>query len=227
MSRPPEGEQPAHQALLQRLRDSYVSGALTLLSIIQGVALAALGVTVAAHAVRLTPAQWLLVLVTFGTLGVVWTQVSIDTITWVVVPDVPLIHVLFIVGALELVLVAAITINLALWLFGGALLIACSSVGLRQVTRRVGQEPENAQLFARLSGLRRSAHIYNLVGVVLYALLGVGSLVGRFASVDARVGVPAVAATLAGALAGLWQIGWLLRSATYWRTIIAYARTGR
>src|SRR5262249_10159226 len=132
----------------------------------------------------------------------------------------------FSVGALELLLVAAITVNLSLWLFGGAVIIAFSSVGLLQVTWRARQEPENMKLFARLRGLRRSAYVYNLAGVVLYLLLGVSSLVGWFPMLDAAVGIPAAAATLVGALAGLWVVGWLLRSFAYWRTIVAYARRG-
>src|SRR5262249_27743970 len=157
---------------------------LTILSIIQGVALGALGATVAANAARLTPAQWLMAVVTFGALIVVWTQVSIDTMTWVLVPDFPLAIVPFSVGALELLLVAAITSNQSLWLFGAAVLIASSSVGLMQISRRAGQEPDNAKLFARLGGLRRSAHVYNLAGVVLYVLLGVSNLVGWFNTLD-------------------------------------------
>jgi len=227
MSMPPADEQPKHYALLQRLQSAYVSSSLTMLSIIQGVALAALGATVAANGVRLTPAQWLMAAVTFGALIAVWTQVSMDTMTWVLVPDVRLTLIPFSVGALELLLVATITVNLSLWLFGGAVMIASSSFALEQVTRRAGQEPENVQLFARLRGLRRSAHVYNLAGVVLYVLLGVGSLIGEFSSVGAAVGEGAAAAMLTGALAGLWMVGWLLRSYTYWRKIVAYARTGR
>jgi hypothetical protein len=222
----PDGEQPAQQALLQRLRSSYLSATLTILSIIQGVALAALGATVAANAVHLTPGQWLMVIVTFGALILVWTQVSIETMAWVMVPDFELILVPFSVGALELVLVAAITLNLALWLFGGAVVIAFSSLGLVQVERRAGQEPENAKLFARLGGQRRSAHVYNLAGVVLYVLLGVVSLVGQFSRVDAAVGVRAPASVAAAVIAGLWMVGWLLRSSAYWRQVVAYARTG-
>jgi hypothetical protein len=226
MSLRPDGEQPAHHALWQRLRSSYISATLTILSIIQGVALAALGATVAAHAARLIAAQWLMVIVTFGALILVWTQVSLDTMTWVMVPDFALILVPFSVGALELLLVAAITSNLALWLIGGAVVIAFSSLGLAAVERRAGQESENAQLLARLRGLRRSAHVYNLVGVVLFVLLAVGSLLGGFSSVAAAAGMPTAAATLAAALAGLWMVGWLLRSAAYWRKVVAYARTG-
>src|SRR5262249_20659015 len=200
-----------------------------MLSIIQGVALAALGATVAANGVRLTPAQWLMAAVTFGALIAVWTQVSMDTMTWVLVPDVRLALVPFSVGALELLLVASITVNLSLWLFGGAVMIAFSSFALEQVTRRARQEPDNVRLLARLRAVRRSAHVYNLAGVVLYVLLGMGSLFGWFSSVGAAVGVDSVraaAATLAGALAGFWMVGWLLRSFTYWRKIITYARTG-
>jgi hypothetical protein len=220
MSMPPDGEWSAQQTLQQRLRSFYVSSSLTLLSIIQGVAFAALAATVAAHAARLTPAQWLMVVVTFGALMVFWTQVSIDTMTWVLVPDFQLSLVPFSVGALELLLVGAITLNMSLWFFGASVLIAFSSVGLAQIARRAGQEPENAELFARLRGMRRSAHRYNLAGIGLYGLLGVASLVGWFSV------APAAAAPLAGALAVLWVAGWLLRSAIYWRKIVAYARTG-
>jgi hypothetical protein len=226
MSKAPDGEQPAQQALLQRLRSAYVSSSLTILSIIQGVALAALGATVAAHAGRLTPAQWLMVIVTFGALMAVWTHVSMDTMTWVMVPDFSRILVPFSVGAVELLIVAGITINLSVWLFGGAVIIALSSVSLVQVTRLAEQEPDNAPLLAHLSGQRHAAHVYNLVGAGLYVLLGVVGLLGRFSSMAAVGGMRAAAAMLAGALAGLWIVGWLLRSATYWRKIVAYARTG-
>lgn len=225
MSMPVDGDGAEHYALLQRLRSSYASASLTILSIIQGVALAALGAAVVADAARLTAAQWLLAIVTFVALIVVWTQVSIDTMAWVMIPDFPLTFVPFSVGALELLLVAAITINMALWLFGAAVLIAFSSVGLMQVARRARQEPENAPLFARLRGLRHAMHVYNLAGVVLYVLLGAGSLVGWF-SLDAALGERTAGSTLAGALAGLWEAGWLLLSHTYWRTIVTYARTG-
>ena len=60
---------------------------------------------------------------------------------------------------------------------------------------------------------------------VLYVLLGLVSLVARFSSVGAA-GVPAAVATLAAALAGVWMVGWLLRSSGYWRKIVVYARTG-
>lgn len=72
--------------------------------------------------------------------------------------------------------------------------------------------------------LRRATHVYNVAGVVLYVLLGMGSLVGWF-SMDAAVGERAAAATLVGGLAALWVVGWLLISHTYWREIVAYART--
>jgi hypothetical protein len=221
MSMSPDGDWPAQPALLPRLRNSYVSSSLTLLSIIQGVAFAALGATVAAHAARLAPAQWLMVVVTFGALIVVWTQVSIDTMTWVLVPDFQLTLVPFTAGALELLLAGAITVNMSLWFFGATVLIAFSSVGIMQTARRARQEPENAELLARLRGMRRSGHVYNLAGIGLFVLLGMASLAGWFSI------VPTLAAPVAGALAGLWEVGWLLRSATYWRKIVAFARMGK
>src|SRR5690348_1579586 len=101
--------------LLRRLKGSYISSSLTILSIIQGVAFAALAATVVGNYPRFTFAQWIMVLVAFGVLVVVWNQITIDTVSWVQVSDYQGALVPFLVGALEIFLIAAITINIALW----------------------------------------------------------------------------------------------------------------
>lgn len=221
----PDSE-PDRRDLLGQLKGSYISSSLTILSIIQGVALAALAGNVAANYTRFTLAQFLMAAVTFGALVVVWNQISIDTMTWVQVPDFQGALIPFLVGALELFLAAAISINMTLWLFGLAALAGFSSLGLAYVFRLASHEPENAPLLARLRGMRGSAQVYNLIGIVLFTALGVASGEGTFQTVDAAVGARGAAAALAAIIPGLWLAGWLWRSAWYWRKIVAYARRG-
>lgn len=214
-------------ALLGRLRNSYLSSSLTILSIIQGVALAALGAAVASGYPRFTLAQWITVVVTFGVLVVVWNQISIDTMTWVQVPDFQGALIPFVVGALELFLVAAIGIGLPLWLFGSAVLVGLSSLGLIDGYRLAAREPENAELLARVRGMRQSAHVYNVIGIILFVALGLGLLTGDLGALGAALGIAGASATLAALLPGLWLAGWLWRSYWYWRKIVAYARRGK
>jgi hypothetical protein len=220
-------EQSEHLALLVRLRGSYVSSSLTILSIIQGVALAALAAAVSANFSRFTPAQWVMALVTLGVLVVVWNQISIDTMSWSQIPNFQGALIPFLVGALELFQIAAISIGVTVWLFSSAVLIGFSSLGLAIGYRLAAREPENAALLARVRGMRRSAHAYNLVGIALSVLLAIGSLIGWFGTLDAAVSQRGTAATLAALAQGLWLAGWLWRSSWYWRKIVAYARTGK
>lgn len=216
-----------HAALLRRLKDHYVSSSLTILSIIQGVALAALAAAIAPNYARFTAAQWIMAAVTFGALVAVWTQITIDTLTWVAVPDFRGSFIPFIVGALELFQIATITIGPAPWLFGVAALLVFASLGLLNVSRLAAREPENAALLARVRGMRGSAQVYNLVGIALFGPLGLASAAGWLRAVDAAFGLPGAGAALAALVPGLWLAGWLLRSYWYWRKIVAYARTGR
>jgi hypothetical protein len=219
-------DQPEHRVLLRQLKGAYVSSSLTILSIIQGVALAALAAAVSGSYARFTLAQWIMALVTFGVLVVVWNQITIDTMSWVQVPDFQGALVPFLVGALELFLAAAITLNVTLWLGGNAVLVVVSSVGLLQVSRLAAREPENAKLLARVRGMRNNAHVYNTVGVVLFVALAVSSQSGEFHTIDTAIGVSGAAAALATLIPGLWLVGWLLRSFWYWRKIVTFARTG-
>jgi hypothetical protein len=216
-----------HLELLRRLKASYLSSSLTILSIIQGVALAYLAAQVASGAARFTAAQWVMALVTFSVLILVWIQITIDTMTFAQIPDLPGAVVPFVVGAMELWLAAAITLRSSAWLVGSAVLVSLSSLGFARVNWLAAREPENAGLFARVRRMRGSAQVYNVLGIVLFVALVVADLTGGFRVLDGAVELPGAAATGAALLSGLWSLGWLLRSFSYWRHILTYARTGK
>jgi hypothetical protein len=216
----------ASRDLLARLRGSYFSASMTILSIIQGVALAALAAALAANYTRLSPAQFVLAADTFGVLIAVYTQILFDTMSWLQVPSFQGALVPFLTGAVELFLVATISTNMTFWLIGASVMIGLSSFGLANVWQLASADPENAPLLARVRGMRRSAHWYNVAGVVLFAVLAGASFTGLLRDVDSATSMDGIAETVAAVVPGLWVASWLQRSAWYWRKIVAFARTG-
>src|SRR4029453_18201919 len=115
----------AHSPLLSRLTGSFTPIYLTILSIIQAVALAELAKVVADGYAQFTPVQWALVLLTFLILIIIWNHVTTDAIAWVWIPDLRDSLIPFLLGAFELYQAHAIVAGLGPWLFGmfvGALL---------------------------------------------------------------------------------------------------------
>src|SRR5690349_4698637 len=95
-------EQQGRLELLQRLKSATLSSTFTLLSIIQGVALADLAGVVAANYSRFALAQWVLAATTFLLLIAAWNQITMDTLAWVQLPNMQGYVIPFIVGGFEL-----------------------------------------------------------------------------------------------------------------------------
>src|SRR5438105_1998816 len=80
--------EPHHRVLNHRLNDAFTPTYLTILSIIQAVALTDLATVVAAEYRQFTVVNWLLALLTFGVLIIVWNVYSIQGTIWRWIPDV-------------------------------------------------------------------------------------------------------------------------------------------
>jgi hypothetical protein len=219
--------EPQHLALLRQLRGAYASSTLTLLGIIQGVALAELGTVVFGHYAAFGVIEWLMVAVTFGILIAVWIQIAADTLAWVQVPNLRGSIVTFTVGAMELLLAYGIVLGHGIWLLGLAVIQLLSALGFWVVTELARREPENAALLLRLAPLRRQAEVYGMLGTLLFLLLALADLGGGLRAIDRVVGIQGVALGGTTVLAGIWLVVWLLRSFAYWETVVRYARTGK
>jgi hypothetical protein len=211
--------------LWRRLKVSSVGSSQTLLSIIQGVALADLAGVVAASYSRFTLVEWLLVPSTFLVLVAAWNQITMDTLALVQVPDVAATIIPFGVGVFELYLNHAIRLGIEAWLVGAALMAAASTLGIWIAERRAGRHEENATLLAALRPYRRLGQRYNVVGMVLLVLLALAGGLGGLAAVDRTLGKPGLGETAAAVLAGVWILGFLLRHAYYWRKVVSYAQS--
>ena len=102
----------------------------TILSIIQGVALADLAAVVAAKYAQFTVVQWLMVLTTFFMIIVVFNVYSIQSAVWDWIPDIRDASIPFVFGALELFLNHAIALSMSLWFVrpGRHLSVGCGRV---------------------------------------------------------------------------------------------------
>ncbi len=100
--------EPHYRELHHRLNDVFTPTYLTILSIIQAVALTDLAVVVAAEYQHFTVVNWLLALLTFSVLIIVWNVYTIQGTLWSWIPDVRDAAMPFVVGGIELFLDHAI-----------------------------------------------------------------------------------------------------------------------
>lgn len=219
-----DGDGDAQQNLLRRLKESATTTSLTLMSIVQGVALADLAGVVAGGYIHFSAAQWLLVLPTFLILIAGWNQVTMDTLAWVQVPDMFYAFIPFIVGAFELFLNHTLRQNEQAWLIGAAVMVTLSTLAIGLTNRSAGFHVENTSLFAYLAPLRKSGQRFNVAGTIVFLLLALASALGGFAWVDRAMRLPGAANLIAGIVVTLFLLEFIRRHLLYWRVVVAYAQ---
>jgi len=217
------GDGDAQRDLLRRLKESATTTSLTLMSIVQGVALADLAGVVAGGYSHFSATQWLLVFPTFLLLIGAWNQVTMDTLAWVQVPDMFYAIIPFIVGAFELFLNHTLRQNEQAWLIGVAVMVTLSTLAIGLTNRGAASHAENTSLFAYLSPMRKSGKRYNLLGTVVLLLLALASALGGFAWVDRATQLPGAANFVAGVVVTLFLLEFIRRHLLYWRVVVAYA----
>ena len=210
--------------LLQRLRGSAHSAGFTLLSIIQGVALADLASVVANNYTHFALAQWLFVATTFLLLIAAWNQITMETLVWVDVPNVEGYVLPFLLGGLELFLNHALAVNIQAWLIGMSVTSALSSIAMWYTERNAALHEKNAVLLTYLQPYRRSGMRYILVGMILLLLLALLRGLGWFSWLDAALRQPGAADSSAALLTVCWLLVFLQRHFYYWRVVLAYAQ---
>jgi hypothetical protein len=208
-----------HGWLLSHLTDSFTSIYLTVLSIVQGVALTGLAVVVADGYPRFTPVQWALVSLTFLILIIIWNHVTTDAMTWTWIPDFRDSAIPFLLGAFELYQAYAIVVGLGPWLFGMVAGATLAVLEFFHVGRQVRLETPNAEMFRLFRRRGLSDLLQGVVGIGLFLVLGVASV----AIGDAGAVLPWVAVLITG----LWLGAYVLRTTLYWRALVALAHSGR
>jgi hypothetical protein len=198
----------------------------TLLSIIQGVALADLATSVAARYQQLTLLHWLMILTTFDLLIVVFQVFWIQSAVWGWIPDVRDAAIPFVFGALELFLNHTIFLNLGLWFLGLAWIAGLGAFGTMHMVWRARGEIENTELLILLKSHHQLFLLY-YTGAAVVSLLF--AYICFMANLQANNGVQGIRGLLALGLVLLIAIGLVcssLISNRYWRKALIYARSG-
>jgi hypothetical protein len=216
--------EPHHRVLHHRLNDAFTPTYLTILSIIQAVALTDLATIVAAEYRQFTVVDWLLALLSFGVLIIVWNVYTIQGTIWRWIPDVRDAAMPFMVGALELFLNHAITLGISIWLLGLAGIATMGAVGTWYMNLRARTEAGNDKLLHYLRRHHLWFALYYAGGAALLLMLAWLNYVGSWGVAERGQEVLAVSTALfVGACLG----GAIIISHLYWSKAIAYARTGR
>ena len=210
-----------------RMKDSFTSLYQTILSIVQGVALADLAAFVEAKYPQFTIVHWLMVLTTFFLFIVVFNVYSIQGAVWDWIPDVRDASLPFVFGALELFVTHTITLSLSLWFIGLAAISTLGAVGTVHLMWRAHEERENEELLGLLKNHHRVFLLY-YTGAAATALLF--AYVCYAADLQASDSVRGMRGLLTFGLVLLIALGLdgsALVSNRYWRKAVRYARTGR
>jgi hypothetical protein len=208
------------------MKDSYTSMYQTLLSIIQGVALADLATSVVARYQQLTLLHWLMILITFDLLIVVFQVYWIQSAVWGWIPDVRDAAIPFVFGALELFLNHTIFLNMSLWFLGLAAIGGLGALGTVHMVWRARGEIENTELLNLLKDHHQLFLLY-YTGAAVVSLLF--AYVCFIADLHANHGVQGMRGLLALGLVlliAIFLVASSLISNRYWRKAVMYARTG-
>lgn len=215
-----------HLIVQQRLKDSFTLVYMTILSVIQGVALADLASVVAFHYQQFTSIHYLLVLINFGVLIEVWSLYTMNTTIWDWIPDMRDAGLPFVIGALELLLNHMIPLSLSAWLLISGVIGGMAALALWHMDWRARGEDENV-LLLRL--LRKRLHVfefYCLGASILVLLLAVGSQLGGLQASEGWQTGRGLLALLIVLLVGAGLISLGMMTVWYWQVVVAYARTG-
>jgi hypothetical protein len=204
---------------LSHLKDSFTSIYLTVLSIVQGVALTSLAVVVADGYSEFTPVQWALVFLTFLILIIVWNHVTTDAMTWTWIPDFRDSAIPFLLGAFELYQTFALVAGLGPWLFGMAAGATFAVLEFFHVGRQVRLGTPNAEMLRLFRRRGLADLLQGIVGIGVFLVLGAAIVVIEDAG--------AVLRWVAVLIAALWLGAYVLRTTVYWRALVALAHSGK
>jgi hypothetical protein len=220
--------EPDHLLLHNKLKESFGPIYLTVLSVIQGVALADLASVVQASYQEFTFVHWLLTAIDFVMFIIIWNAYTIQSAIWTWIPDLRDAIIPFLFGALELFLNHAITLTLTAWLTALTLLSGMGMLANLHSIRRSKEESDNARLLSLFGRLPLRFEMFYLLGlIIMFLLFGAISQIGNLdpgSDLQTGRGISVLVIVLLVA-AGL--VIYMLLNIWNWRQVVAYARTGR
>jgi hypothetical protein len=217
---------PHHHMLRRRLKESYGPMYLTILSIVQAVALGELAPVIASAHERFTIVNWVMALDTFCVLIIIWNVFTVQSGLWNWIPDVRDGAIVFVVGAAELFLGEAIVGSLSTWLIALALIGVVGALGTGYIVWRGSHELENSEPLTWLERHIRVYALYLIAGAVTLLLL---ALISHLIGLDPSLGLSEARGVLAFAVTLMTTAslgGAIVVFNTLWQHALCYMQQG-
>lgn len=213
-----------HRDLFRSMTQNFTGVYLTMLSIIQGVALTDLSNIVFSNHTRFTVVDWLQVAVMLWSFVYIWNHFMGDALMSRWIPDLEDAALLFGTGVFEIVANHAILWGVTAWLATLAIMLLVWSAGTNYIRHQEMAVVNDTYLDSVLRERIRPLRFLTLGGGVVLGALAITCAV-RHAHIGASSTEPALAlGSVAVALAISLAIG--ITSASFFRRVRHYAYTG-
>jgi hypothetical protein len=212
-------------SLRGQLHGTFAATYLTMLSIIQGVALADLAGVVAGHWIHFTIVHWILAATAFCITAEIWTHFMTDATSKGWIPGYGDSVLFFGLGAGELFLNHALTIGLVTWLFGmtGA---AAASLGTLFFIRHSEERDVTDPALLRILRQRAAPHRWHAIaGIVVFSTGFLVCLLTGIGPEDVH-GARAIVSIGFALLSAAWVGVLILITALHWQGVVRYVHTG-
>jgi uncharacterized membrane protein SirB2 len=207
---------PDHRALLRVTTENFSGVYLTMLSIIQGVALTDLASIFFSERTHMTIVQWVQVATMLWTLVYVWNHFMADALVSYWIPDLEDAALLFGTGVFEIVANHAIEWGAAPWLTTLAIMLCCWSVGTFYIRRQEEHVVRDPVLLRMLRRRMNSLGVQTFVGGVVmgvaatvcaatHAGAGGGAAEGRTIALVSVIVAFGVSVGIGGSSTGFWR----------------------
>jgi hypothetical protein len=213
-------------SLRGQLHGTFAATYLTMLSIIQGVALADLANVVAARWPDFTIVNWILTVTAFCIIAEIWTHFMTDATSKGWIPGYGYSVLFFGLGAGELFLNHAIVIGLVTWLFGMMGAAFASLATLVFIRRREERDVSDAALL-RILRRRAAPHRWHAIaGILVFGAAFLTCLLTGIGADDVNGG-PALVSIGFALLSAAWVGILILITALHRHAVTRYVRTGQ
>ena len=195
---------PPSQVLYARLMRSHETSYLTLLSIVQGVAIGFLGASMPS---RHATVEWLLFLATFAFLILVWAEynMGVACLSWI--PTFRDVLIPFALGVTE-IFMSRLLGQPRYWFFWAAVFCLIGYLAFLNMHTRAKRYPENSEVLSMLGWWKAAGEYFCIASAAIFFAL---ALLNRRELLSAAV--PVVIAAL-----------FAVRTQCSWRRIVRYAQ---
>jgi len=162
---------------VERVKQTYSNGYLTLVSIIQAIIFGYYIVTLGNHFANITPLNALISISTFLVIIIVWNEYMIGSTTLRYIPRLTDSSLPFIIGLTEFLIIHHIFSVLHLWFYSLAASTFVGFFSYLNVFSSAMKDPENESIFQRLRNWPTMTEMFCYVSTIIFIIFGVISYI--------------------------------------------------